>query len=153
MTSEPPPSAQFPRGALLGAAGLIGISLLMASVGRLTGVGISHVPEAAPLESRDLRFQDRADGAVTIYEGRSDRLVDVLPPGSNGFIRGVLRGLVRERKRSDIGPQLPFRLTRWANGGLSLEDLANGHRIELVSFGHTNADAFARLLTVSGESR
>ena len=63
----------------------------------------------------------------------------VVAPGTNGFLRGVLRGLARERKleRSAIEP--PFRLTRWADGRLSLEDPATGRRIDdLEAFGPTN---------------
>ena len=71
----------------------------------------------------------------------------VLPPGSNGFIRGVMRGLARERMLHGIDAAPPFRLIRWADGRLSLEDTATGRLIDLAAFGPTNAQAFARLLT------
>jgi putative photosynthetic complex assembly protein len=72
--------------------------------------------------------------------------VALLAPGTNGFIRGVLRGLARERRQHNVGAEPPFRLTRWDNGHLSLEDPQTGRRIELGSFGPTNAEAFSRLL-------
>jgi putative photosynthetic complex assembly protein len=80
------------------------------------------------------------------------RVVDVLPPGTNGFVRGVLRGLARERRRQEIGQQPPFRLTLWDDGRLSLEDETTGRRIELEAFGPTNLAAFARLLAAKGEA-
>ena len=77
---------------------------------------------------------------------RRPRLVDTLAPGSNGFIRVVLRGLARERKLGDIGPQPPFRLTRFVNGQITLTDTSTGKQIDLDAFGSTNAEAFARLM-------
>ena len=77
----------------------------------------------------------------------------MLPPGTNGFIRGVLRGLARDRKLQRIGTEPPFRLTRWVDGRLSLDDPATGRRIELGAFGPTNAAAFAGLLYDRSASR
>ena len=77
---------------------------------------------------------------------RPDSPVAVLPSGEGGFVRGVLRGLARERRAHDIGSQPPFVLTRWSNGLLSLEDPETGRRVDLNAFGHTNKGAFARFL-------
>lgn len=136
----------FPRGALLGAAALVSLAILSATVVRVSGVGTTQMPAAMPIESRDLRFEDRADGAVQVYDTREQRTLAVLAPGTNGFVRGALRGLARERKRQDIGSGPPFRLTRWADGRVSLEDPSTGRRIDLDAFGSTNAQAFAWLL-------
>jgi putative photosynthetic complex assembly protein len=72
--------------------------------------------------------------------------VAVLAPGTNGFIRGVLRGLARDRRSRGISQEPAFRLAQWPDGRLSLEDLATGKRIELGSFGATNRAAFAQIL-------
>ncbi len=101
------------------------------------------------VERRDLRFEDRADGAVLIYSSPQDRLVDTLPPGTNGFVRGVLRGLVRERRADHIGAAPPFRFTRWADGRLSLDDPSTGRHVDLEVFGPANAGAFADILIAS----
>ena len=60
-----------------------------------------------------------------------------------------MRGLVRDRKRQDLGAEAPFRLTRWADGRLSLQDEATGRSIDLGAFGPTNAAVFAHLMTGS----
>ncbi len=150
--SEPFNDRPFPRGALIAAAAMISLALLAAAIGRLSGAGAaSSVPVVAALKSRELRFEDRPDGAVTVYEPGADQVPMVLPPGSNGFVRGVLRGLARDRRSRGIGAGISFRLTEWADGRLTLEDLATGRRIELGSFGATNREAFARLLTPARE--
>jgi putative photosynthetic complex assembly protein len=140
-----------PLGALLGAAALIGFSLLAVTTARITGVGGSGQPPPSPaVEARELRFEDRRDGAVLVYEAGGDELVAVVEPGEGGFVRGVLRALARERRAHDAGQAQPFRLARRADGRLTLEDLATGRSIELVAFGPTNVDAFARLLAAGG---
>ncbi|WP_439595533.1 photosynthetic complex assembly protein PuhC [Falsiroseomonas sp.] len=99
-----------------------------------------------PLAQRDLFFSDRADGGVVITEARSGQQVAVLQPGEGGFVRGTLRSLVRERKREEIGSAIPFRLTAWHTGQVTLEDQATGRRLDLTGFGQTNAEAFVRFL-------
>jgi putative photosynthetic complex assembly protein len=148
MSAEPV-STPFPRGALLGAAALMALAIVAAGGARLTGFGTSHVPDGTPVASRGLRFADRSDGAVVISEAETGRVVDVASPGTNGFLRSTMRGLARDRKRRDLGTEAPFRLTRWADGRLSLQDEATGRSIDLGAFGPTNAAVFAHLMTGS----
>jgi putative photosynthetic complex assembly protein len=136
----------FPRGALIGAAALVALAVVSAAAARMTGIGTTKMPDVGAVESRDLRFDDRADGAVVIHDVCDDSIVEILSPGTNGFLRGVLRGLVRERKRQGIGPDLPFRLTRWTDGRLSIEDVATRQQIDFGAFGPTNSAVFARLI-------
>lgn len=136
----------FPRAALIGAGALVAFSLVLAGGARLTGLGTLQVPEGTAVFSRDFRFVDRAEGGVAVYATPGGQLIDVIEPGTNGFIRGALRALARERRQNEIGAEPPFRLTQWTDGSLSLEDTATGRRIFLEAFGPTNRDAFARLL-------
>ena len=143
----------LPRGALIGAGALVLASLLMVGFARLTGYGPAKPPVSVVVASYDLRFEDRADGAVLIYSDATNQLVDTLKPSTNGFVRGVLRGLVRERRADHVGPTPPFRLTRWADGRLSLDDPSTGRHVDLEVFGPTNAGAFADILIASGQAR
>ena len=136
----------FPRGILLAAASLVAFTLISAELARVTGIGKATVPVAAAIESRDLRFEDRKDGAVTVFDTRANRLIAVLAPGTNGFARGVMRGLARARKRSEIGDAPSFILTHWADGRVSLLDPTTHQSIDLEAFGPTNVAVFARLL-------
>jgi putative photosynthetic complex assembly protein len=147
--SERADDRNLPRGALRGAGILVALSLVLVGTARLTGYQPAKPPPSAVIESRDLRFEDRTDGAVLVYAVKDDRLVDILQPGTNGFVRGVLRGLVRTRRADHIGAEPPFRLTRWADGRLSLDDPATGRHVDLEVFGPTNAGAFAEILVAS----
>jgi putative photosynthetic complex assembly protein len=143
--SDPFAGRPFPRGPLIGAAAMIVLALAAAGWGRLTGV--HRADTAAVLASRDLRFDDRPGGGIAIYDIRSSRPIDVVPPGTNGFLRAALRGLARDRKRGGGSETAPFRLAALADGRLTLKDLVTGDRVDLEAFGATNAGAFARLLT------
>ena len=143
----------FPKGALYGAAGLIAFALVAAFAGRATGIGAVHAERGTAVETRDLRFEDRADGAVLVREAASGRVVDVLAPNTNFFVRGTLRGLVRTRKLEHIGAEPPFRLTRLADGRVSIEDPATQRRIDLGAFGRSNAAAFSAIMDAAGASQ
>jgi putative photosynthetic complex assembly protein len=144
----------FPRGALIAASALIGFSLITTTVVRLTRLYSPSAPIAAsaeaPSRSITVRFTDEADGSVSVRDGRTNALVTSLPPGSDGFIRSVMRGLVHDRKRRGIGPEQPFLVSQWRDGRLTLEDGTTGRLIDLNAFGDTNRDAFARLLPGPG---
>ena len=142
----------FPRAPLLAAAALVALAIIAVACVRLTGIGAVHVPDAPTVVVRDLRFEDRPDGGVAVYDVQSDELVKVIT-GSNGFLRGTLRGLARERKRSGFGPDQAFRLVGHADGRLTLEDPATARRVDLESFGPTNVAVFAQLLPTGSGTR
>jgi putative photosynthetic complex assembly protein len=138
----------FPKGPLAAAVMLVAVSLVgvgASQAGLLGAERPGEAPAAASAASRDLRFLDRADGAVVVQrvDGGGDT---VLAPGDGGFVRGVLRGMARERKARGLGAEAAFRLTEWSDGRLTLEDTATGRRLGLDAFGPTNRDAFAALL-------
>jgi putative photosynthetic complex assembly protein len=143
LTSE---NSAFPRGILIAAGSLLAFTLVAAGLASVAGFAKADIPVVKPIEIRTLRFEDRRDGAVTVFDGAQNRLIAVLAPGTNGFVRGVMRGLARARKRSDIDDSPSFVLTHWADGRLSLEDPTTHQAIELEAFGPTNVGVFARLI-------
>jgi putative photosynthetic complex assembly protein len=144
--SDPFADQPSPRGALLGIAALVAFSLLAVVVAQLGGFKAGQAAPGAIAESRDLRFADGQGGTVHVFDAASGQLLAALRPGTENFIRGVLRGLARERRSASLDRQVPFRLARHANGRLTLRDLATGRLVDLRAFGSTNAQSFARLL-------
>jgi putative photosynthetic complex assembly protein len=142
----------LPRGALLAVAALIGVSLVSVIAVRILQPQGARAPiEAAVVDSRDLRFVDVGKGEVAIYDWPDGRLVETLDPGTDNFIRGVIRGLARERRSVDAGTDTPFRLSRFDNGQLTLEDTATGRVLTLEAYGATNAASFSRLLQTQSQ--
>ena len=138
---------RFPPGLLWAAAGLVLATLIGTMFARATRTGTTTMPPVAAVEARDLRFEDRADGAIVIFRDGGPRFAGLLPAGGNGFLRGVLRGLARERLRQQGIPTAPFRLTRWADGRLTIADPHTGRSVDVGAFGPDNYGIFARVFS------
>lgn len=143
----------IPPAALKAAMALVLFSLLLVAAVRVGAVspGLSPAQERAaahlrPTTERLLLFADSADGKVIVTDASTRQTVASIGTEGSGFIRGVMRGLARERHQHDEGAALPFRLSSWPNGALTLTDDSTGRVIELGSFGPDNRAAFARFL-------
>lgn len=139
-------SAGLPRPVRIAALALACAAIVVAGIGRWTGAGHVTIPGVTPVVTRAISFIDREDGGVAALEPVSRATIATFEPGTNGFVRGALRALARQRRLASIGPEEPFRLTRWSDGRLTLDDAATGSHVELDGFGTTNVAAFASLL-------
>lgn len=148
--SDPHAGQAMPRSILLAAGAVLIFSLGLTFAAKSAGVGTLRAPSALAVHTRNLRFEDRADGAVTALDAANGAQIHLFLPGTNGFVRGVLRGMARERKLESIGAGACFELTRWSDGRLSIRDTETGRTVDLNAFGAENAAAFAALL---GEAR
>lgn len=144
--SDPFRDQPFPRGALLAVAALLGFTVVAVGIVRLSTLGQEPPALEQAETSRSLRFVDQGDGIVFVYDHQTDARIAILEPGTENFIRGVLRALARERRIQDESSNAPFRLNRHSDGRLTLDDPSTGRRVELRAFGQTNVAAFAQLL-------
>lgn len=136
-----PESLRLP---LMAAGLLVVLSVVGVAAVRWSGVAIS-TPDAPVVSARVLQFADRADGGIDVTDVASGRLVETVT-GQAGFVRGTLRGLARERRRSGVGPAEPFALLAHSDGRLTLVDPSTSRRVDLESFGPTNEAEFVRML-------
>ncbi len=137
---------KVPRALLIGAAVLIAFTFALAATSRPRLLAQRAQPLPPALESIDLGFEDREGGNLAVVEIATGRDVALLPPNTGGFVRGVLRGMFRERKLESLGHDAVFTLARQADHRLTLEDHQTHRRVELDSFGPDNSAAFAALL-------
>lgn len=142
-TTAPDPSASI-RLPMMAIGALVVASIVAVAAVRLSGVSI-HEPDAPVLMTRSLQFQDRADGGIDVIDARDASHVETVV-GQAGFVRGTLRGLARERRRSGVGPEAPFELVAHVDGRLTLLDPSTSRRVDLESFGPTNMAEFVHLL-------
>jgi len=126
---------------------LIALALAAGTLAVVWRPGAPVAKADPPSFSRDLRFEDLPDGGVRVRDAADGEEITVLAPGSEAFIRGALRALVRDRRLGEQGGDYPFRISSWPDGRLRLQDTATGRTVALEAFGATNAGAFARLLT------
>ena len=139
----------FPQWVLYCAAGIIAFSLITVGLIRITGNGPDQ-RAAAPTVQRSLVFQDQKDGGVRVEDGLTGETLTVLH-GEQGFVRGSLRALTRERYSRGIGSSAPFDLIARVDGRVTLFDPSTGQRVDLESFGPTNTAEFSRFLAMRPE--
>jgi putative photosynthetic complex assembly protein len=114
---------------------------------------LSGKEEAVPsaqlplVESRDLRFVTGQDSSLSIIDAESNEVIVVLRGNSDGFIRGMVRALSHDRRmNADETSGAPYRLSLFANGRLTLTDLATNRELVINAFGPTNIASMGRLL-------
>jgi putative photosynthetic complex assembly protein len=150
MSLAPTPAKHanlIPPQIVFAAATLMVFAILIAGLGRLTGFGRVELPASTPYWTLQLRFEDRADGAVLVRDAERGDVFEVLAPGSGNFVRATLRTFAQARKRDDLSAEVPFKLVRYSDGSLSLEDPATQRVVQLDAFGIDNAGAFANMFT------
>jgi putative photosynthetic complex assembly protein len=120
------------------------VTLTLVAVVRYSGVDIRYA-DSPSQQVRLLHFSDLDNGDIGVVNAQDGSELARFS-GEQGFVRGALRAMARERKRRDIGPQQPFELHARTDGRLTLIDPATQMRLDLESFGPTNAGLFAQLL-------
>jgi putative photosynthetic complex assembly protein len=140
------PHKDVPKAALIAAGLLLAVSIALAGTARLHGDIAVAPPAADKVESRALIFRDRADRGIAVLDGTTGAVVADLSPGTHGFVRGMLRGLSRDRFVHGVGAEVPFTLTRWSDGRYSLSDPATGSTLHLAAYGFANVHEFAAFL-------
>lgn len=139
-------AARIPRPLVIGALGLMGFVIVVTGIGRSEGIGLSHMPPTRAVRTVDLRPEDRSDGAIVIRDAENWAVIATVEPGEDNFVRATLRGFGQARLRAGLTRDQPFRLTRFADGGLELSDPSTGRVVNLGAFGPSNFAAFIRLL-------
>ena len=125
----------------------IGVVLLavLVAVGLARWSGLDpRTPDAAVQWQRALQFTDLPDGDIAVLDANTHARVARFS-GEQGFLRTTLRALARERHRENIGADAPLLLIGRTDGRLTLLDPTTQQRIDLESFGPTNAAVFASL--------
>ncbi|MEM8547222.1 MAG: photosynthetic complex assembly protein PuhC [Pseudomonadota bacterium] len=131
------------------ALGLVAFALLAVVYHKfIAGGPIAGVEYAQTeiVEFQDLSFATQPDGRILITAVPDARLLAEVPADGVSFIRGLVRGLSRDRRFQDLPLDAPFRLVSFANGRLVLTDMATLRSMDLRAFGKGNMREFLTLL-------
>lgn len=126
---------------------LVLCALFIVTYARLTDRPLEAMPNSDQpiVQERALILTGEMNGSAQIMDMQG-QVIASLAPEDGGFISGVYRVLVHERKKQNIPLHEPVRLVEFQDGRLALFDDTTGWRAELIGFGRTNYAAFARLL-------
>jgi putative photosynthetic complex assembly protein len=107
----------------------------------------------AVVKATNLVFKDDANGDILIEVLPTDstnsaaKAVKVLRfSGEQGFLRGTLRALARDRRIRGLSPAAPFVLALDQSGRLSITDSLTNKGIDLIAFGSDNLAVFEQIL-------
>ena len=128
--------------------GLMGLTLFAVGMARWQGWQ-DRVPDPPTAWEMSLRFEDMPDGSVRVSDATDGRPLAVFA-GEQGFLRGSLRAMARQRRVAQAERDAPLLLRELADGRLVLIDPTQGVRIDLDSFGPSNKAVFAGLRRASG---
>ena len=139
----------LPKPILVGAGLIMALTFLAAGWTKSSGIGSTRVPDSPAVAVRHLQFVDADDGSLVVREAGTGRVIETIAPGEGNFVRGTMRGLARERKRSGVGAAPAFVLSSRADGRLTMEDPVTGRHVDLEAFGPANSGIFARYVTLA----
>jgi putative photosynthetic complex assembly protein len=136
---------KVPRGPLIGAALLVVLVFAVAIEARTTGHSASLEPVTGVALQREVRFDPQGDGTLSVFDVGQNREIVRLHSDKNGFIFGMLRGIRQKRDVAQTDPKTPFRITRWQDGRMTLDDPSTGMHVAVSSFGPTQIASFEQL--------
>ena len=128
---------------------LVMVILVLTTLSVLMGRPLqSTPPTSALIREVHLHLTSDISGAVTVLDAHGSLIAD-LSPEDGGFISGVHRVVLFERRKAGLPATGPVTLQAFENGRMAIIDPATGWRADLMGFGADNAAAFARLLAQS----
>ena len=143
---QPEEERPIPPAILIGGGLVMAVSLLMVTSARVGLTPHQHRPVAARVESLDFKVRSEAAGVEGVYAASDGRRVAALAARGDDFLPSLVDKLRQERRLRGVGGDAPFRLVRWSDGRVSMQDPTTGRELNLESFGSVNEANAARLI-------
>ncbi len=139
-----------PRGAIIGAGILIATTIIIVGFNQYQKSVSPPDPgmfaEVSAVDERMVRFPVNAQGeAIAVVDAETGERIAVLEP-SDGFVKTVLMSMSFNRRRDGYEGDPVFRLVRWEDARISIQDVETGVVINLGAFGPANKAVFERFL-------
>jgi len=125
--------------------GLTGVMILSASPDANTPN--KNQVQAEVVQSRLFRFIVLEDGRAALMETDAPKLIHMLQPDENTFLRLTIKSLQHVRKQHEQSQDSPYRLSLRKDGNLMLEDPSMHSELAVRAFGHTAVENTQKLLS------
>lgn len=137
------------RPALFAAFGLCLFVLGGVALLRLNGVEPVSQPPTGVAEEQveSVVLSMVKGGGVDALDPVDGTRLATIEPGRDGFVRGILHALDRQRMQHGVPAEGPVEVVRWADGRTTLRDPSTQWSVELRSFGSINLAVFLRLMS------
>lgn len=134
-----------PRGALVGAAILIGLTMSAITTARHYDVARLTVETAQTQDRRVLIFEPLPDGEMMVLSERREPIAHLVIEGDT-FAMAAVRALAMQRDDREVAKEFRLLVQRDQAGHVELADPETGRTVKLQGFGQASARAFARYL-------
>ncbi|MBI1403512.1 MAG: hypothetical protein GC147_09880 [Porphyrobacter sp.] len=138
-------AVRVPRGALIGAAVLIGFTVTTISLARHYDTGRLEVRAVKPSAARELVFRPLDNGEMLVFDDHGRQLARLVVEGDT-FTMTAVRALAMQRKDAGRGGDYRLRVERDAAGHLELADPETGRVVRMDGFGKASFGAIAAYL-------
>ena len=108
------------------------------------------------IQKTTLKISDASNGdiLITVLDDEQTSIQEkthkvIRFSGEQGFLRGTLRALARERRMRNLTAEAPFELALFQDGRLSITDTLTNKGIDIEAFGPDNVAVFMKVLTES----
>jgi putative photosynthetic complex assembly protein len=128
---------------------LVALILAMVSYAVWSGRPLESTPPVSPVKREAMFFlSSDISGAATVLNASGTLIAD-LGPEQGGFISGVHRVILFERRKAGLAEDGPVLIQAYENGRMAIIDPTTGWSADLMGFGADNAAAFAKLLAAN----
>jgi len=134
-----------PRGALVGAAILVGLTMSAITTARHYDVGRLTVEAAQAQDRRMLIFQPLPNGEMMVLSEQRTPVAHLVIEGDT-FAMAAVRALAMQRDDRERAHEFRLLVQRDRDGHVELADPDTGRTVKLQGFGQASARAFARYL-------
>ena len=136
----------IPKPLVMMAASAAIITVLVVAFAQWTNIDGLRANAGTPEFSQDIQFLPLEGDRIAVHSAADGSLITTVEAGTDGLLRGALRGLGMSRNLSDFDLAAPYQLQRFAEDGVYLSDALTGRSIRLESFGPLETGATAELL-------
>lgn len=126
--------------------GVTGVMILSASPNASTS--IKEQVQTTEVQARLFRYIVLEDGRAALLEAESPKLIHMLQPEENTFLRLTIKSLQHVRKQHQHSLEAPFRLSLRTDGNLMLEDPSMQSELAVRAFGQTAVTNTQKLLFI-----
>lgn len=103
--------------------------------------------QSKEVQSREFKFVVLEDGRAAVMETGAPKLIHMLQPEENTFLRLTIKSLQHVRKQHLQSQEEPFRLSLRTDGNLMLEDPSMHSEVAIRAFGQTAVENTQKLLS------
>lgn len=136
----------IPRSLVMMAASAAIITVLVVAFAQWTDTSALRTNDGAPAFAQEVQFLPLEGGRIAVQSVADGALITTVEAGTDGLLRGALRGLSMSRTQSNLNLTAPFILQRFEEDGVYLADPLTDRSIRLESFGPLETGATADLL-------